>query len=158
MTTNFKSLFHPEITLVCDSMAVLEYGDEKDKKDPVRGGWRAGDHFCWRFPAGKRPYGIPSANEGGMITVRNIERSQGTPVYPGHMEITGEEEGLLLLNEVDLEEYLKRVVPSEMPHTYELEALKAQAVCARTYAGGRSGKLVFRIRRPCGRQHQLPGV
>ena len=69
-----------------------------------------------------------------MITVRNIERSQGTPVYPGHMEITGEEEGLLLLNEVDLEEYLKRVVPSEMPHTYELEALKAQAVCARTYA------------------------
>ena len=50
------------------------------------------------------------------------------------MEITGEEEGLLLLNEVDLEEYLKRVVPSEMPYTYELEALKAQAVCARTYA------------------------
>jgi len=75
-----------------------------------------------------------SANEGGRITVRNIERSQGTPVYPGHMEITGEEEGLLLLNEVDLEEYLKRVVPSEMPYTYELEALKAQAVCARTYA------------------------
>lgn len=59
MTTNFKSLFHPEITLVCDSMAVLEYGDEKDKKDPVCGGWRAGDHFCWRFTAGKRPYGIP---------------------------------------------------------------------------------------------------
>lgn len=27
MTTNFKSLFHPEITLVCDSMAVLEYGE-----------------------------------------------------------------------------------------------------------------------------------
>ena len=94
-----------------------------------------------------------------MITVRNIERSQGTPVYPGHMEITGEEEGLLLLNEVDLEEYLKRVVPSEMPYTYELEALKAQAVCARDLClEADPGKLVFRIRRPCGRQHQLPGV
>ena len=75
-----------------------------------------------------------SANEGGMITVKNIERAQGTPVYPGHMEITKEDEGLLLLNEVDLEEYLKRVVPSEMPSTYEVEALKAQAICARTYA------------------------
>ena len=134
MTTNFKSLFHPEITLVCDSMAVLEYGDEKDKKtqsvaagEPVT--ISAGDS---RLESGRMVF--RSANEGGMITVRNIERSQGTPVYPGHMEITGEEEGLLLLNEVDLEEYLKRVVPSEMPYTYELEALKAQAVCARTYA------------------------
>ncbi|MFR4784354.1 MAG: SpoIID/LytB domain-containing protein [Pilosibacter sp.] len=50
------------------------------------------------------------------------------------MEITEERDGLLLLNEVDLEEYLKRVTPSEMPPTYELEALKAQAICARTYA------------------------
>ena len=69
-----------------------------------------------------------------MITVHSLERAQGMPVYPGHMEITEESDGLLLLNEVDLEEYLKRVTPSEMPPTYELEALKAQAVCARTYA------------------------
>ena len=60
-----------------------------------------------------------------MITVHSLERAQGTPVYPGHMEITEERDGLLLLNEVDLEEYLKRVTPSEMPPTYELEALKA---------------------------------
>ena len=33
-----------------------------------------------------------------------------------------------------LKKYLTRVVPSEMPATYEKEALKAQAVCARTYA------------------------
>ena len=59
MTTNFKSLFHPEITLVCDSMAVLEYGDEKDKKtqsvaagEPVT--ISAGDS---RLESG--PYGIP---------------------------------------------------------------------------------------------------
>ena len=69
-----------------------------------------------------------------MITVHSLERAQGMPVYPGHMEITEESDGLLLLNEVDIEEYLKRVTPSEMPPTYELEALKAQAVCARTYA------------------------
>jgi len=41
-----------------------------------------------------------------------------------------------LINRVDLEEYLKGVVPSEMPSGKEgyREALKAQAICARTYA------------------------
>lgn len=136
MTTNFKSLFHSELTLSCDSMAVLEYGEEKEKKtQSVAAGEtitiRADDD---RLKGGRMVF--KSANEGGMITVESIERGQGTPVYPGHMEITKEEEGLLLLNEVDLEEYLKRVVPSEMPQSYELEALKAQAICARTYAWG----------------------
>jgi len=40
----------------------------------------------------------------------------------------------LLINEVLLEEYLYAVVPSEMPGYYPLEALKAQAISARTYA------------------------
>ena len=35
---------------------------------------------------------------------------------------------------LDLEEYLRGVVPSEMPSTWPIEALKAQAVAARTYA------------------------
>lgn len=40
--------------------------------------------------------------------------------------------------EMDLEEYLKGVVGSEMPASFELEALKAQAVAARTFAAKRS--------------------
>ena len=40
----------------------------------------------------------------------------------------------MLINEVPLETYLEAVVPSEMPASYEKEAFKAQAVCARTYA------------------------
>lgn len=134
MTNGFKSLFHDTITLSCDSMAVLEYGDEKDAKtESIAAGEtvtiKPGDS---RVASGRLTF--RSANEGGMITVHSLERTQGMPVYPGHMEITEESDGLLLLNEVDLEEYLKRVTPSEMPPTYELEALKAQAVCARTYA------------------------
>ena len=35
---------------------------------------------------------------------------------------------------MDLEEYLRCVVPSEMPASWPAEALKAQAVAARTYA------------------------
>ena len=38
------------------------------------------------------------------------------------------------MNSVPFETYLTAVVPSEMPSTYEKEALKAQAVCARSYA------------------------
>ena len=38
------------------------------------------------------------------------------------------------VNIIGLEEYLYGVVPSEMPQSYEKEALKAQAVAARTYA------------------------
>lgn len=40
----------------------------------------------------------------------------------------------MLVNELPLETYLNYVVPSEMPSRYSQEALKAQAVCARTYA------------------------
>lgn len=36
--------------------------------------------------------------------------------------------------EMDLEDYIKGVVAAEMPAEFELEALKAQAVAARTYA------------------------
>lgn len=36
--------------------------------------------------------------------------------------------------DIELEEYIKGTVAAEMPASFELEALKAQAVCARTYA------------------------
>jgi stage II sporulation protein D len=41
---------------------------------------------------------------------------------------------LLVVNEVELEAYLKGVVPNEMPDKWPLEALKAQAVASRSYA------------------------
>ena len=75
---------------------------------------------------------IPEQENG--IGIPSINRQYGMPVYSGRMEIRPCEEGLLLINILSLEEYLKAVVPSEMPSAYEMEALKAQAVCARTYA------------------------
>ena len=38
-----------------------------------------------------------------------------------------------VVNYVDMEDYLRSVVPCEMPYTWNLEALKAQAIAARTY-------------------------
>jgi stage II sporulation protein D len=43
-------------------------------------------------------------------------------------------EGFDVVTALDLERYLKGVLPSEMPAKWPIEALKAQAVAARTYA------------------------
>jgi len=42
--------------------------------------------------------------------------------------------GFLVINRVDIEEYVKGVVPAEVSSTWHPEMLKAQAVAARTYA------------------------
>jgi len=52
----------------------------------------------------------------------------------GAVQIMRRGNSLLVINEVDLEEYVKGVVPSEMSSGWHPEALKAQAVAARTYA------------------------
>lgn len=72
--------------------------------------------------------------DGAGIAVNSVERNHGTPVYEGSLEVWPAEDGFYLVNELPFETYLKYVVPSEMPSGYAMEALKAQAVCARTYA------------------------
>ncbi len=59
---------------------------------------------------------------------------KGKKKYFGSFEIVANNDGgLSIINELPIEEYLKTVVSSEMPSTYHPEALKAQAVVARTY-------------------------
>jgi stage II sporulation protein D len=48
---------------------------------------------------------------------------------------------LISINELGMEDYLKGVLPSEMPASWPLEALKAQAVAARSYAVNHVKKL-----------------
>ena len=54
--------------------------------------------------------------------------------YRGAFRVDLQREGIRVINIVALEDYLKGVVPEEIPATWNLEALKAQAVAARTYA------------------------
>ena len=53
--------------------------------------------------------------------------------YRGELSITAHAQGLSVINHIPVEEYLYGVIPREMPHTWEMEALKAQAISARTY-------------------------
>ena len=134
MDTGFKSVFHASADLVLGSGADLEYENAKGKMVGER--LEAGTQLAVGPDSPYLEYGrmIITPDEPEAITIRSIERSQGTPVYSGSLEIKGTPEGLVLVNDLFLEDYLTKVVPSEMPPSYEKEALKAQAVCARTYA------------------------
>lgn len=54
--------------------------------------------------------------------------------FEGYLHVHATEQGYVVVNELSMETYLKYVVPSEMQTSFGHEALKAQAVCARTYA------------------------
>ena len=60
--------------------------------------------------------------------------------YRGILRIQNKGGKLTVINDVDLEDYIKGVVPAEMPSGWELEAHKAQAVAARSYAVANLGK------------------
>ncbi len=83
------------------------------------------------------------ADAGASVTVTAVDRS--TPVYagaspdrhrqyPGSIEISVESGTIRVVNVVGLEDYVRGVVPAEMPDAYPQEALKAQAICVRGYA------------------------
>jgi stage II sporulation protein D len=55
-------------------------------------------------------------------------------VYRGRMVLNREGSGVLAVNHVSLEHYLYGVVPAEMPASWPAEALRAQAIVARSYA------------------------
>jgi stage II sporulation protein D len=58
----------------------------------------------------------------------------GSKPYRGSLEVKWRRPGLMVINTLDLEAYLYGVVPKEAPTQWEMAALRAQAIVARTYA------------------------
>ncbi|WP_373049222.1 SpoIID/LytB domain-containing protein [Vulgatibacter sp.] len=79
---------------------------------------------------GAAPVDAVKLRADGPITV-------GEKTVRGAVEVVADEGGLLAVNELPMESYLAAVLGSEMPPSFEPEALKAQAVAARTYAIGK---------------------
>ncbi len=72
--------------------------------------------------------GLRPRQDAGMLVIENRP-------YPGSLEAGIRSDGTLeLAMHVRLESYLEGVVASEMPANYPLEAKRAQAIAARTYA------------------------
>ncbi len=63
-----------------------------------------------------------------------IAGSPKNNLYCGSLELNADGEALQAVLIIDVEDYLKGVLPYEMNDAFPLEALKAQAVAARTYA------------------------
>ena len=99
---------------------------------------------------------VKKQSEGSLINVASVMAEQGLEVlelydekglvlcdkdgkafgeaYEGSFRIIKTANGLVLVNQLPIETYVKYVLPSEMPKSFHEEALKAQAVCARTFA------------------------
>ena len=86
---------------------------------------------------------LPVGDEGKQLALPGPLTFRATPTsfltvgdkgYRGDLRVAKAGAKLQLVNVVGLEAYLLGVVPGEMPKDWPLEALKAQAVAARTYA------------------------
>jgi stage II sporulation protein D len=77
----------------------------------------------------------PAQLQGPLVFLPGSEplELKGRP-YRGELRVTVDKNRLRAINNLGLEAYLYGVVPSEMPHRWPPEALKAQAVAARSYA------------------------
>ena len=70
----------------------------------------------------------------GVLGVNGLKRKLQQAYYHGVFELTPKNDyEFFVVNVLDLQEYLKGVVPNEMPINFGLEALKAQAIAARNY-------------------------
>jgi len=91
-----------------------------------------------RGPAGLRVNGESVGTDRIRLSSQTAEMVVAAPgmsmTVGGMVVVFDDGAGLSVINEVDLEEYVKGVVPSEMSAGWHPEALKVQAVATRTYA------------------------
>ena len=78
-------------------------------------------------------YIVIKPDEGGFISTKG-------KWYRGFFIVQNLHGSLTVINRLDIEDYIKGVVPSEMPKSWSYEAHKAQAIAARSYALANLGK------------------
>ncbi len=90
----------------------------------------------WRSAAkvnGDRPV-VFSPSDGMVDVPRRTSSGFVRKAYRGSIEAHRSGSSVRAVNAVRMEDYLRAVVPNEMPSSWPQEALRAQAVAARTYA------------------------
>lgn len=126
-TTDFAAKEHDEVKIRSEKPFVVKEG-EKEKR------CEGGEEFCIRAAdMGEETIKINSTEET-KLEITSIKRGERTPSYRGTLELKKSGEKIRVINELLLEQYLYGVLPSEMPAEYPEAALRAQAVCARSYA------------------------
>lgn len=129
-STGYKDIYHNNVVFTATSDFTVN--TKKSKKS-----YKAGDKVTIKpdnelFTEGRIT--VKTTKSSGKVQLLSVNRAYGNPKYRGTMEIAKDNNKLLVVNELPMEEYLYAVIPSEMPTSYGVEALKVQAVCARSYA------------------------
>lgn len=154
--TSFQSIYHNSIKISCTSSSNLYTLINKFSLDvPANSTITFTSHkneLSINIGSKKKTFKERIYLKGGPFTITNITRGYPSfsPTYNGILELYPTKNGIILINEVNIEDYLTKVVPSEMPIWGGLEALKCQAVSARTYAisdmlGNRYANLGFYV-------------
>lgn len=125
----FQEELHEKVGITAPGGLVIEYGGGREELEAQAVFEAAADHPYFASGAIR----ISPRQPGEKLTVTTLTRGYGVPSYDGIIELVANG-GVAVINEIPFEEYLYGVVPSEMPASYEMEALKCQAVCARSYA------------------------
>lgn len=121
--------YHKKITFTANSaFEVIHRGEQLTYKAGEKVTMYAKD-----VKADKKPYTI-QVKGSGRIKICTLKKQKIHPLYRGQMKIYADKSGLVLVNTLSMEQYLYAVVPSEISSGCKMEAMKAQAVCARTYA------------------------
>lgn len=129
-SSSFGEIFHDTITMEVTEETTVKYGETEKTLEPGERLTLTADSECMQEG---RVYVTP-VNSTGRILLTSVQRDCGITGYRGKFEVSKVDGRLIMVNELLLEEYLYDVVPSEMPSSYSMEALKVQAVCARSYA------------------------
>lgn len=94
-----------------------------------------------RVQAGGRVHEVAARGGGLLVDGAPAERAEfagplklGGDDLAGRLELFADQGGLVAVNAVDLEDYVAAVVASEVPPSWPAQALRAQAVAARTFA------------------------
>lgn len=139
--TNNSSLLHRNIKLLSSGTITLKGSSGKTKVSSKRtvefeksGNNTLAKVFGKTIMTSKTPIEISSNKDIQVLSIKRNIRAEKYPTYKGKFEVKIYGSSLLLINIVNIEDYLKKVVSSEMPISFGLEPLKAQAIAARTFA------------------------
>ncbi len=140
-TTNFSTYKYNDITIfgtgdtqIYDNkMLIGNYGANQNIRIALKDGY-----FNIYTPQSTLPEKVLGpvqiTSNFGLLGVSGLKRAGKQALYHGAFELVKNSDGTFnLVNMVEVEEYLKGVVPNEMPVAFGLEALKAQSVAARNY-------------------------
>ena len=138
-TTNFGTYQYNDITIfgtgdtqIYDNkMLVANVGANQSIRITYKGGY-----FTISCPqySEKLAGPVQITSNYGLLGVTGLKRAGKQALYHGAFELVKNNDNTFnLVNMIEVEEYLKGVVPNEMPVSFGLEALKAQSVAARNY-------------------------